>query len=417
VDIQRPNARKRRYRRWGALAAAGIALALLAGVATSLVRRPPGIDGSTFWTGRVTRGEFVHEITGTGTLHAPEVRAVTNRSEGVVERVHVLAGQVVGPDDVLVELSSPTLLQDLAKARSELETAEIEEALRKAEEEDSYLDLLVALASAEADYTTARIETEIQQRLVQEGATSALEAQRAEVRAEQLTKNLDAVQAQVARFPETRAAREAAAKARIEQLRRDVARLEEQVDDLEVRASLAGVVQEMKVEEGQRLAVGSEVARIVNPKVLIARVRVSERDAVFVEPGQPARLEMGRRTASGKVTRVEPTVRDRFVTVDIALADGEMTGLRPDLSVTARIKIDRAPETLILDRPPQVRDDAQTAELFVLDASGRRARRVSVELGRISPRHIEIKKGLDVGDRVILADMSEWLDEREIRIR
>lgn len=417
MDIQRTDTRRRRYRRIAALASAGIVLALLAGAAVSLVRRPPGIDGSAIWSGRVARGEFVHEVTGVGTLHAPEVRAVTNRSEGVVERVRVLAGQIVEPDDVLAELSSPSLLQELAKAKSELATAEIEEALRKAEAEDSYLDLLVALAAAEADYTTARIETEIQQRLVQQGATSALEAQRALVRAEQLKKNLEAVQAQVARYPETSAARDAAAAARLEQMRRDVARLEEQVDDLNVRAGLAGVVQEMKVEEGQRLVMGSEVARIVNPRILIARVRVSERDAAFVEPGQPTRLEMGRLTVNGKVTRVEPTVRDRLVTVDIALVDASTPGLRPDLSVTARIEIDRAPDTLILDRPAGLRDDARSAELFVLDGGGGRARRVDVALGRISPRQIEIKNGLDVGDRVVLADMSEWLEEREVRIR
>lgn len=417
MDIQRKDARERRYRRTAVLAGAGIVLVLLAGVAVSLVQRPPGVDRGSIWSGTVDRGEFVHEITAAGTLHAPEIRAVTNRSEGVVEQVHVLAGQVVEPDDILAELSSPNLLQDLAKAASDLKTAEIEEALRRAEAEDAYLDLLVSLAVAEADYTTAQIESEIQRQLVHDGATAELEAQRAIVRAEQLKKGYEAAQAQVARYPETSAARDAAAAAKLEQMRRDVAMLEEQVDDLRVRADFAGVVQEMKVEEGQRLAIGSEVARVVNPDVLIARVRVSERDAALVDLGQPVRLEMGRRTAKGTVSRVEPTVRDRLVTVDIELAEKNLSGLRPDLTVTARIEIERAPETLILDRPAGLRDDQHSAELFVIDRSGRRAERVDVRIGRISPRQVEITEGLKAGDRVVLADMTEWLQESEIRIR
>jgi multidrug efflux pump subunit AcrA (membrane-fusion protein) len=176
-------------------------------------------------------------------------------------------------------------------------------------------------------------------------------------------------------------------------------------------------VQTIDVEEGERVVAGKQVARIVNPDNLIARVRVSERDAALVQVGQAARLELGRKTLEGEVTRVEPAVRDRLVTVDIALKGEGHTGLRPDLSVTARIEIDRAPETLVLDRPAGLRDDQTSANLFRLAGAGNRAERVSVEIGRTSSRQVQIASGLNAGDRVILADMTEWLDEPEIRIR
>jgi multidrug efflux pump subunit AcrA (membrane-fusion protein) len=133
--------------------------------------------------------------------------------------------------------------------------------------------------------------------------------------------------------------------------------------------------------------------------------------------GQAARLELGRENLEGHVTRVEPAVKDRLVTVDIALESAGRTGLRPDLSVTARIEIDRAAETLVLDRPAALRDDQKEVNLFRLDGAGTRARRVKVEVRRISARQVEIASGLAAGDRVILADMTEWLDEPEIRIR
>lgn len=417
MDIQRPDARKRRNSRVITLAGTALVLILLGGVATGLVQRPPAVDQSMVWSGVVSRGEFVHEVTAAGTLHAPEIRSVTNRSDGVVEQVFVLAGHQVKPDDILVELSSPNLIEDLEKARSSLATAEIEEALRQAEAEDSYLQLLVNLAGAEAEYTTAELEASVQQRLVDARATSTLEATRITLRAEQQKRRYEAAQAQVARYPETTAARNASAEAKLEQLRRDIARFEELVDELQVRAGFHGVVQEIKAEAGQRLGSGSEVARIVNPDVLIARVRVSERDAGLIELGQPVRLEMGRRTVKGEVTRVEPTVRDRLVTVDVALTGKDVSGLRPDLTVTARIEIARAPETLVLDRPAGLRDDQQSAQLFVLSDGGSRARRVNVEIGRVSPRQVEITRGLEAGDRVILADMTDWLEEAEVRIR
>src|SRR5690606_20800341 len=132
---------------------------------------------------------------------------------------------------------------------------------------------------------------------------------------------------------------------------------------------------------------------------------------------QPVRLEMGRQTLQGHVTRVEPTVKDRLVTVDVALDGHDHKGLRPDLTVTARIEIARSAETLVLERPAGMRDDQTSVALFKLDEDGDYATRVNVEIARVSPRDVEIASGLRSGDRVIVADMQEWAEEPEIRIR
>jgi RND family efflux transporter MFP subunit len=197
----------------------------------------------------------------------------------------------------------------------------------------------------------------------------------------------------------------------------DLERLQERVRDLEVRADVAGIVQEVAVEVGQRVSDGTEVARIVNPEILIARVRVSERDAALVELDQPVRLEMGRETMEGKVMRIDPAVRERLVEVDVELTSEPTRQLRPDLTVTARVVIDRVAETLVVDRPAGLRDDAEAVELFRLDRDGKRASRVSVGIGRISARAVEIVSGLEAGDRIILADMTESIEEPVIRIR
>ena len=49
-----------------------------------------------------------------------------------------------------------------------------------------------------------------------------------------------------------------------------------------------------------------------------------------------------------------------------------------------------------------------TVGLFKVIDDGADATRVQVELGRTSVNTVEIKKGLQVGDTVILSDMSAW---------
>jgi HlyD family secretion protein len=417
MDVQRSGGRKRQYRRHVLVTAAAVGAVLVLWAAFSMAGRPPSVDAELVWSSEVKRGEFVHEVTAAGSLVAPEIRVVTNRSDGVVERVRVLAGQEVKPDDVLIELSSPTLGDELQKARSSLEAAEADARLQRAKAEDEFLNQQVTVAGYSADYATAQFESDAKQKLADTHIYSELELRNAVSKAEQQKRRYEASRAQLDRYPETRKAQEDSTAAKLAQQRRDLARIQEQIVDLKVRAGFAGVVQSVDVEVGKRVGAGTQIARIVNRDNLVARVRVSERDAGLVQLGQVARLEMGRDTLTGKVARVEPTVLDRLVTVDIALDDKDHTGLRPELSVTARVEINRAADTLVLDRPAALRDDQTTVRLFRLDNGGARAKRVDVKLQRISPRQVEIAAGLKAGDSVILADMTEWVDEPEIRIR
>ena len=417
MDVQRSGVRKRKYTRQLQAGAATVVVLVLGWLAFSLTGRPPAVDAELVWSGEVKRGEFIHEVTGAGTLVALEIRTVTNRSDGVVERVLVLPGHQVGANDVLVELSSSTLPDDLAKARAALDQAEAQDKLDHAKAEDDYLNQQVQVAGIESDYTAAKYELDAQKKLEGLHVVSDLEMKKSEMQAEQQKRRLDAARAQLERYPATRKAQDAAAAAKLSQQRREVARLAQQIADLKVRAGFAGVVQTVDVEAGKRVATGTQIARVVNPGNLIARVKVSERDAALVQVGQAARLEMGRQTLTGKVTRVEPTVQDRLVTMDIELDGKDHEGLRPDLSVTARIEIARVPDTLVVDRPAALRDDQDKMKLFLLEGGGSRARSVEVQIGRKSARAIEIVRGFEAGDRVILADMTEWADEPEIRIR
>ena len=417
MDVQLPSASNRHVRRNAQVGAVVLAFVVLTVVAVQLAGRPPSVAADELWTARVMHGEFVHEVAGSGTLVAPEIRSITNRSDGVVERVAVLPGHPVHSDDVLVELSSPQLAYDLEDAVWELESAEAEERLRQAQAADRLLDLRASVAIAEAEYTTANLESEVKTALGEAQITSALEIQQSQIRAEQLLERLAAERAKLERYPETRAAEDEAAEAGLAQKRQRVRRLEEQVDDLNVRAGVSGVVQEVNVEVGERVAAGTDVARIVNPEFLIARVRISERDAARVLVGQAVRLELGRDTVAGRVSRIDPTVRERFVTLDVDLVDQPKTPSRPDTTVTARIELARVADALLVDRPVQLRDDASDVSVFRLDGDGNSAERVSVEVGRISSRQVEILSGLEPGDEIILSDVGDWSDEPAIRIR
>jgi HlyD family secretion protein len=95
---------------------------------------------------------------------------------------------------------------------------------------------------------------------------------------------------------------------------------------------------------------------------------------------------------------------------------GEMPkAARPDLSVDGTIELQRLDDVLSVGRPA-FGQDKSTVGLFKVDAGGN-ASRVQVKLGVSSVDRIEILTGLNVGDQVILSDMSTWDAFDRIRLQ
>lgn len=417
MDIRRTRSEQRLRQRWLGIAAFLILVVLLLTYAASLAQRPTSIETDSIWFGDVVRGPLVDEVTASGRLVAPDIRAVSNRTEGVVEQVHVLAGARIDADTVLVTLVAPALEEELAEARWRLEEIEAETALERIESENRLLDLEAEVASANAEFISTQLELDAQERLGEGQVYSTLEVERTRLKADQLQKRLEAKQSRLERYASVQEAEREAAAARLATQRDRVARLERQKLGLEVRAGVVGTVLEIDAEEGERLGAGSALARIVDTSHLIARVGVSERDAGRLDIGLPARVEVGRSVIQARIERIDPGVRNRLVDVDLALEEPLPEGLRPDLSVASRIEIDRIEDALKLPRPALLEDGSERFTVFRLTEDEDRAMRTQLQLGRRSAREVEVLAGLAEGDRVILADMSDWLDHDELRLQ
>ncbi|MBK9493938.1 MAG: HlyD family secretion protein [Xanthomonadales bacterium] len=143
----------------------------------------------------------------------------------------------------------------------------------------------------------------------------------------------------------------AADRARLEQLRNAAALRRRQADNLQLRAGVAGVLQQVPVQEGQQVTPGTNLARVAKPGELMAEVRIPETQIKDVAIGQPVKVDTRNGIVSGRVTRIDPAVLNGSVLVDVELSGELPPGARPDLSVDASIEIERLSDVLYVGRP------------------------------------------------------------------
>ena len=206
--------------------------------------------------------------------------------------------------------------------------------------------------------------------------------------------------------------------ASLEQARSQYNLRKEEYESLKVRAGATGVLAPIQVpiELGQQVSMGQMVARITNPERLMARLQIPQGQARDVKIGLPAQIDTYNGVVSGRVSRIEPTVMEGNVTVDVSLEGGLPKGARPDLSVVGTIQIEQLLDILYVGRPVLASADSKV-ELFKLVENGRFATRVPVQFGKTSVSTIEVLDGLVVGDQIILSDVSQWDTVDKIRLK
>ncbi|MGV8040001.1 MAG: efflux RND transporter periplasmic adaptor subunit [Thermoanaerobaculaceae bacterium] len=375
----------------------------------------PTVERATVWIGKVERGEMLRQVRGSGTLVPAEVRLVPADTSGRVERRVVEPGASVAADSVILVLSNPTVEQEAAEAESDLRIARAGLENLRAQLESQTMTLRSEVARIESEAEQARLQAEAYQELAKDGLVSSVELKLAQARASSLATRAGIEKERLQVFARSTAAQAAAQEAAVEQ-RQAMARLRQRLlESLQVRAGMAGVLQEVTVEIGQQVTPGVNLARVAEPTHLMARLRVPATQARDVATGLPVAVDTRNGIVPGKVSRIDPAVREGTVTVDVSL-EGELPrGARPDMNVDGTVEIERLAEVVYVGRPA-FGQEHETVGLFRLEKDGRHASRVQVKLGRSSVNTIEVLEGLAPGDEVVLSDTSRWDDVDRIKL-
>jgi HlyD family secretion protein len=421
MDIPRKSAAKKRLikRIVVSVLILGIGGALFA-LSLRLKPAAPPVEMSTVWPDTVKRGPMLREVRGLGTLVPEDTLLIPATTEGRVEKILVRPGTPVKADTIILTLDNPTLQNDLVAAEYALKAAEANLQDLKVQLKSTTLTQKAMVAGSTSDYHTAQLKADRDSQLVKEGLVPEVDAKISTVMAAELKQKMEIEQERLLIADDSTQAQIEAKRVTIEQLRATYKLKQKEVNDLKVKAGTEGTLQALPtppgpVEEGQKVAAGTPLAKVVQPWKLKAELHIPETQAKDIVIGQDAQVDTRNGIVSGKVSRIDPSVINGTITVDVRLTGACPSGCRPDLSVDGTVELERLNDVVFMGRPVFGQENSSVT-LFKIDADGKFANRVQVKLGRASVSAIEVKEGLKVGDRVILSDMSAFDGHDRIKL-
>jgi HlyD family secretion protein len=118
----------------------------------------------------------------------------------------------------------------------------------------------------------------------------------------------------------------------------------------------------------------------------------------------------------GRVTRADPSAQSGNVTVEVAIDETLPNGVRDGQTIDGRIEIENLKDVMSVGRPSYGTAPGKVG-IWKLTPDGKEATLVPVELGSASVSAVQVLRGLAVGDRIIISDMSQYQDADRIRIK
>lgn len=367
-------------------------------------------------TAQVKRGSFEVKVSAPGILVSRNPRWIASNVDARLEKIYMHPGDVVSKGDVIVELNNPEVERRAAELEWEYKATEREVHALSQRHKTQILDLEAQILNNKMQYDVEKLRLEAERQLLDEGngTVSMIDHKARKLSVSELFKRSEIDKAQLKQLKLTLAAEFEAAEARLQRLQKINEQAEFEKESLIVRAPVDGIVQEMTLEPGQRVQLGENITRLANPEDLIAELSVPEISAKDIVKGQRVSVDTRFNKIVGEVIRVNPSVTNGIVQVDVELIGTLPQEVRADLSVSGEIFVSDKNDVLHVRRPSFAQAEHDLL-VFKLN-SNNFAKPVKVKFGIASSLEIEVAEGLNEGDEIIVSDTSEFSGLNEIKI-
>ena len=357
----------------------------------------------------VASGSFTRDIAATGIIVAANAPQIYSPESGYVS-LKVKAGDSVTKGQVLATVDSPALTNRLQQEQAELERLKGVLEGKKLDVRRQNLTLNRTLELAKVELLAAQREDRRAQLSIAKNLISQIDLEEAQDDLARAKLNYAHAEQEVALGKDTLAFELKSVANQLERQQLIVAELQRKVASLNVVAPVSAIVGNLLVEHKASVSANEGLMKLVDLSAYEAELQVPESYAQELGLGMTVELKIGNDTIAGRLSAISPEVNNREVTTRVRFSDQQVSGIRQNQRLSARILLEHKDNTLKVRRGAFMNAGGHVA--YKLE--GEVAKRVEITTGASSISEVEIIAGLQPGDQIIISNYDDF--ERAPRI-
>ena len=335
---------------------------------------------------------------------------------GSVERIVGEEGSLMKKGDTLLVLTNPELVRTIEDQRDEWEKQRFTFQEREIEMEQQTLTLKQQSLEAQYEMNRLRKSIALEKEEFKMGIKSKAQLEVAEDEFDYKV-HKSALQLEGLRHDSAVALiRKELLRNDLERERKKYERSMRRLDQLVVKAPIAGQLSFVKVTPGQQVSAGESIGEIKVLDAFKIHTQLSEYYIDRITTGLPATITYQGKRYPLKITKVVPEVKERMFDVDLVFTGDIPESARVGKSFRVQIELGQPEDALVIERGNFYQ---QTGGQWVykLNADRTKATKVQIGIGRQNPRQYEITDGLQAGDQVIVTGYDGFGEADELILK
>ena len=367
------------------------------------------VDAQLLNVATVEQGEFNDYVRLTGSVQPMTTVQLSPLESGVVERIVAEEGTQVKRGDVILEMSNNSLSMQILQSEADL--AEKQNILRNTMISMEQERLALRQEKLQLDLEVSRLKRTFEQNqslynenllaretYLQSKEDYDLAVGRRNLILERQRQDSLYRSSQVTQMEES-----------LLSMQRNMELIRQRVDNLKVKAPIDGEVGMLDVVLGQSLQQGANIGQVNDLTTYKVQAQIDEHYIDRITTGLVASFERQDTRYEMQLRKVYPEVRNGQFKADFRFVGDAPENIRSGQTYYLNLQLGEAAEAVLIPRGSFYQATGGRW-IYVVDASGEKAYRREIRIGRQNPQYYEVVEGLQPGEKVIVSSYDNFGD-------
>ena len=372
------------------------------------------VDAGLVNIATVEQGEFNDYVRLTGSVQPMTTVQLSPLESGVVERIVAEEGTQVKRGDVILEMSNNSLSMQILQSEADL--AEKQNILRNTMISMEQERLALRQEKLQLDLEVSRLHRTYQQNenLYNDNLLAREEYIRSKEDYELAVGRRNLVLERQKQDSLYRTSQVSQMEESLRSMQLNMELIRQRVDNLKVKAPIDGEVGMLDVVLGQSLQQGANIGQVNDLTTYKVQAQVDEHYIDRVTTGLVASFERQGAEYEMQLRKVYPEVRNGQFKADFRFSSAAPENIRSGQTYYLNLQLGEAAEAILIPRGSFYQATGGRW-IYVVDASGEKAYRREIRIGRQNPQYYEVIEGLQPGEKVITSSYDNF-GENEVLI-